>query len=74
MTNQKSDKLEELRLFVANLMNEEQDKHSDLINRLKVALADTREWEDTYQVLHKIQNEKVKLLEKIYDKIQEIQC
>lgn len=71
MTKRSSD-LEQVRLFVANLLNEEQNAHSKLISALQAVAGKTREYEDIVKVLTEIYDAKIEVLEKIYRKIQSI--
>lgn len=59
-------KSEEIKLFVANLLNDEQDAHAKLIAELRAIIGKTQEFEDTLKVLTQIYEAKVELLEKIY--------
>jgi hypothetical protein len=70
MSIKKSNGIEEIKLFIAELMNEEQASHSKLVNDLRSRIGDTREFDDTLKVLTQIYNAKSKLLEKIYQEMQ----
>ena len=59
-------KSEEIKLFVANLLNDEQDAHAKLVAELRDIIGKTQEFEDTLKVLTQIYEAKVELLEKIY--------
>ncbi|KKN11742.1 hypothetical protein LCGC14_1023450 [marine sediment metagenome] len=59
-------KSEEMKLFVANLLNDEQDAHAKLVAELRDIIGKTQEFEDTLKVLTQIYEAKVELLEKIY--------
>lgn len=69
MVNRKNNELEEVRLFVTNLMNREQQDHARLINELKSKLGLTQEFINTAAVLGQIWEAKDKILHEIYDKI-----
>ena len=72
MTKRNNKQLEEVSLFVASLFNTEQDEYSKLVARLKAALGKTKEFDDALRVLTQIYEAKVELLNKIYDKIQDV--
>lgn len=65
--------LEEVKLFVASLLNEEQDLHSKLLADLKSRVGNTKQCQDLIEVLTKIFEGKTKVLEKVYKKIQEVE-
>jgi len=71
MTKQK-ESLEELKLFVVKLMNEEQDSNSKTIESLKRALG-AELGQDVIKVINEIYKAKVEILNKVYDKIQGLQ-
>jgi hypothetical protein len=56
----------DLKLFVAQMMTEENDKHSKLIADLRNEIEDTQEFENTLKVLSRIHKAKIETLEKIY--------
>lgn len=70
MTSQK-ESLEELKLFITKLMNEEQDnlvKANDIIKDfLGLNLG-----QDTLKIINQIYKSKIEVLKKVYDKIQEL--
>jgi len=70
MTRQKEN-LEEVKLFVIRLMNEEQDNHSKTIDALKKALGDDLS-QDSVKVINEIYKAKAEVLSKVYDKIQSL--
>jgi len=72
MSTKRNSELEELKLFITGLMNEEQSSHSKLINELRLRLGDTREFDDALKVLTQIYNVKNKLLERIYQEMQSL--
>ena len=71
MTKQK-ESLEELKLFVAKLMNEEQDKHARVVESLRNALGSDL-GQDATKIINEIYKAKVEILNKVYDKIQGLQ-
>lgn len=68
MTKQK-ESLEELKLFVVKLMNEEQDKHAKVLESLKNALGSDLS-QDATKIMNEIHKAKKEVLDKVYDKIQ----
>ena len=65
-----SRKNNELKLFVVNLLNDEQDVHSKLVSDLRARIGKTKEFDDALKVLTQIYDAKVELLEKIYKEMQ----
>jgi hypothetical protein len=67
----KSKELKEIRDFVIHLINKEQDEHAELINKLREKLgfgiAD-----NTFNVLSRLHETRIKLLEDIYEKIKSL--
>ena len=68
----KSSEIEEIKQFIAELMNEEQDRYSKLCLDLNHSLGGTKVGQDAENVLEKIFNEKTRLLDKIFKKVQSI--
>jgi hypothetical protein len=73
MAKPKNNELEELRLFVASLMNREQKDHSKLVCELKAKLGLTHECITTTAVLGQILDAKDKILQEIFNKIKSLQ-
>ena len=61
--------LEQIKLFVANLMNTEQSNHSKLVNDLQKVAGKTKEFDEMLKVLTQIYEAKADILEKIYNEI-----
>lgn len=63
--------LDEIRDFVVKLMTEEQDRHADMINKLRAELGfginDT-----VFATLSQIHEARIKVLETIYEKIKSV--
>lgn len=70
MAKRQNSKIEEIKLFVAGLLNDEQDAYSKLVATLRANIGKTKEFEDTLKVLTQIYEAKADLLEKIYKEIQ----
>jgi len=66
----KNYQLEQVKLFVASLLNEVQNEHAKLLAQLKTVMGKTKEFEDTAKVLSQIYDAKIEMLNKVYDKIQ----
>lgn len=62
--------LEHIHLYVANLMNDEQNAHAKLITTLRAVSGKTHEFDDMLKVLTQVYEAKIELLEKIYKEIQ----
>ena len=56
----------DLKLFVAQMMTEENDKYAKLISDLRNEIGDTQEFEDTLRILSIVHKTKIETLEKIY--------
>lgn len=56
----------DVKLFIAELMNEENDKYSILLLNLRDEIGDTEEFNRTQKILLQVHNAKIKILEKIY--------
>jgi hypothetical protein len=69
----KNNELEELKLFVAHLLNEEQDSHSKLLSDIKEKAGNIKSSQELIEVLTKIYEGKVDTLNKIFKKIQEVE-
>jgi hypothetical protein len=70
MTSQK-ESLEELKLFISKLMNEEQDRHSKTAEQIRSYLG-LNLGQDTIKVINEVYKARVEILNKVYDKIQEL--
>lgn len=66
MAKRKSD---DIKLFIANLLNVEHDAHAQLVATLRDTIGKTQEFEDTLKVLTQIHEAKIELLDKIYKEI-----
>ena len=66
----KNNKLEQIKLFVSKLMNEENDSHSLCLSVLRGRLGSGRLYRDNEEILNTIHKEKIRLLEKVYKEIQ----
>ena len=73
MTKRKNNELEQIKFFVAELINKEQDKHSKLIADLRQDLDGSDEFDKTVKILAKVYEAKIKMLEKVYKKIQDLE-
>ena len=71
MANEKHD-LEKIKLFITKLINEEQDKHSELLEMLKSRIDDTAEFDNTVRVLNKVHDARVEQLNKVYEKVRSL--
>ncbi len=69
----KKENLEELKLFVSKLMNEEQEQHSKRIQPFIENKMGLIAVEETIKVLTHIYNAKMEMLEKVYKEIQRLQ-
>lgn len=65
----KNKEIDELRLFVATMLNSEQDKHSKLLADLHSAIGNTKEYIEASKVISQVYEAKITTLEKILDKI-----
>lgn len=63
--------LEEVRDFVIKLMTEEQDRHADMINNLRVELGHGTH-DNAFNTLSKIHEARMKVLEAVYEKIKSV--
>lgn len=61
--------LNDIKIFVANLLIEIQDDHSKLMNSLQAEVGKTAEFDTVSKVLKQIFEAKVNLLEKIYKEL-----
>ena len=72
--NQK-ESLDELKLFVSKLINEEQEKYSKKVEDLTAVNAETglQSVSETIKVLNLLYKAKTEVLEKVYKEIQKLQ-
>ncbi|KKL82228.1 hypothetical protein LCGC14_1986860 [marine sediment metagenome] len=64
--------VEQIRMFVASLITDEQNAHSKLIAALRDQIGGTTQFDDTLKVLTRVYEVKIEILEKIYKKVQSI--
>ena len=69
MANRKNNDTEAVRLYILELINEEQSKHSRLVADIKLVIGGTKEFDDTVRVLNQIYDAKNKLLQRILNEI-----
>lgn len=68
----KKESLEELKLFIAKFMNEEQDNHAKATEKVKNYLGQNL-GQDTIKIMNEIYRARVEVLNKMYHKIQELE-
>jgi len=61
--------LEEIKRYVAELMNVEQTKHANMVRDLFDVVGGLDEYENMKKILVKIYDAKIEVLDKIYNKI-----
>ncbi len=64
--------VEQIRMFIASLITDEQNAHAKLIAALRNQIGGTTQFDDTLKTLTKIYEAKIEVLEKIYKKVQSI--
>ena len=62
--------LEQVDLFVAQLIRDEQDNFAKLHKELGEKIIGTREYDDVVRILERILHAKIEVLEKVHKKIQ----
>ena len=72
MVRKQNKELEQIRLYVAQLMNDEQNIHSKLIGDLSRAAGSTIECHKMTELLTRLYDAKIEVLEKVYKEIQGI--
>jgi hypothetical protein len=70
----KSKELEQLKLFLSNLMIRTQDEHAKLLSMMKKSIGKTIAFEDVSKILSQVYDAKIEIMELIYEEIQRIQC
>ena len=70
--SRKENKLEELKLFVSRLMNEEQEKHAKKVESLSTEIS-IEVVAETIKTLTIIHNAKMDLLDRVYKEAQKLQ-
>jgi hypothetical protein len=72
MVKKSSTEIEEVKLFIATLINEEQDKHANLLSALRLMIGNTNECYNVEALLGKMYAAKHEVLEKVMKKVQEM--
>lgn len=63
--------IEEVRNFVVKMITDEQSRHAELINNLRAQLGFGTA-DDVFNILSRIHEERISLLETIYEKIKSV--
>ena len=58
--------LERIKLFVAQMINDEQDAYSKMIDELKKKIGGTKQYNEVFELLTKIHEAKAEVLNIIY--------
>lgn len=66
----RNSEIEQVRMFVASLLNDEQKAHAKLLAALKAQIGNTPEYDATARVLTRVYEAKKEVLEKVYRKTQ----
>lgn len=61
--------LEHIKLYVAQLMNDEQNSHAKLIAELNLRIGGLKECKDLIDILERILKGKIEVLEKVYKEL-----
>lgn len=72
MVRKQNKEIEQIRLFVTNLMNEEQNAHSKLVADLRIAAGMTEEFNAMVAILKQVYEAKREVLDKVYKEMQGI--
>jgi len=70
MVRKQNKDIEHMRLYIANLMNDEQNSYSKLIFDLKAAAGATNEFPKMLNILTKLYEAKMEVLDKVYKEMQ----
>jgi predicted DNA-binding protein YlxM (UPF0122 family) len=73
MSKKKNDGLDEIKLFIAHMLTEEQSVHSRLIEDLSNRISGTTEYEEALKILTKVYDARRDILEKLFKKVQELE-